>query len=87
MHKNKKGDVWFWMISGAIAVSILVISIFIIGKGTSSAKSNLDMFQSCEGQKGKCKQNCSQGETAHFKTLGCGSGDYKDKLYCCIPET
>ncbi len=87
MRKNKKAFEWGWLVTGIIAVVILVVTIFIIGKGTSEANTNLGNFQSCKGQKGECEQSCGPGKVAYFKTLGCGSGDYKDKQYCCIPET
>ncbi|MBI2658669.1 hypothetical protein HYX05_01020 [Candidatus Woesearchaeota archaeon] len=74
------------IIFAAIGLAVLVISIFFIGRGTSEAKSNLDVFQTCKGQNGECKQSCSEGEIAHFKALGCGSGDYKVKEYCCLPR-
>ena len=86
MFKNKKAMEWMFMVSAVIAVLILVVTIFFIGRGTSEAKSNLDVFQSCKGQKGECKQTCSAGEVAQYKVLGCGSGDYKDKENCCLPQ-
>lgn len=87
MFRNKKAMEWMFVVSAIIAVLILVVTIFFIGRGTSEAKSNLDVFQTCKGQKGECKQSCSEGEIAHFKALGCGSGDYKGKENCCLPSS
>ena len=85
MFRNKKAMEWMYVVSAIIAVLILVVTIFFIGRGTSEAKSNLDVFQSCEGQKGKCEHICPGDKTAQYKALGCGSGNYKDKEYCCLP--
>ena len=88
MNKNKKATVdWMIVVGAAIAVFVLAVTIVLIGRGTSEANTNLGNFQSCKGQKGECEQSCGPGKVAYFKTLGCGSGDYKDKQYCCIPET
>ena len=86
MHKNKKAQ-WMWLVYAAIAIGVLVVTWFIVGNSLAGSKSNLDVFQTCKGQKGECKQSCSEGEIAHFKALGCGSGDYKGKEYCCLPSS
>ena len=85
MYKNKKAMDWMIVVSAAIAVFVLAVTIVFIGKGTSEANTNLGNLQSCKGQKGECKKICLENEIGQFKALGCGSGDFKDKEYCCLP--
>lgn len=86
MLKNKKrADAWFWMVSAIIAIGIFVVTWIIVGKSLASSKSNLDNFQSCEGQKGHCRKSCLQGEIENYRSLGCGSGKFEKEEYCCIP--
>ena len=92
MYKNKKGQ-WMWMVYGALAIGVLVIGIFFIGRGTSSANENLNMFQSCEAKKGgHCEKDpsaCESDETSFYKALGCGNEKdekLKSKPWCCLPS-
>ena len=88
MIRNKKGDVWFWVVSGAIAVAVLLITWVIVGKSLAGSKLNLDTYQDCELRKGQCvakESDCKPGETAYYKTLGCGDEKRKNREYCCLP--
>ena len=85
MHRNKKAQ-WGKLAAIIVAIIFMVIVIFIIKNSLGSSKSNLDILQSCEGQKGQCKETCNTNEVEHYKALGCGSGNYKGKDYCCIPQ-
>lgn len=91
MHKNKKAQ-WMWLVYAAIAIGVLVVTWFIVGNSLAGSKSNLDVFQSCEGQKGHCEASesaCKPGETSFYKALGCGdekNPTTKNKPYCCSPS-
>lgn len=82
---NKKAQ-WNWIVAAAIALLILVVSWFIVNKSLGTSNKELTNLQSCEGRNGQCKSSCSDNEISYSSGLGCGSGDYKDKKFCCIPE-
>ena len=85
MNINKKAQ-WGKVTSIIIAIIFMVILVYIIKNSLGSSKSNLDVLQSCDGQKGHCKPSCESNEDSNYKALGCGSGKYAGSDYCCIPQ-
>lgn len=85
MIDSKKAQ-WMWLVYGAIAILIFVVSWIIIRSALGGADTSIKNFQSCEGQNGRCKQNCADNEMAYFKQLGCGSKETDTNKYCCIPQ-
>jgi len=83
--KHKKA-MWNFVVAGAIAILLLVVSWYIVKKFLGSSSHDLSNLQSCEGRNGHCLPSCSDNDMAYLNALGCGSGDYKDKKFCCIPQ-
>lgn len=91
MHNNKKAQ-WMYIVSAAIAALLLVVAVILLRQSSAGTKANLNVFQTCEGQKGHCEESeakCYPGETAFKNILGCGDEKDKNKakkLICCLPS-
>lgn len=84
--KQKKAQMWWYIIGFVLAAIVLVISVIILsGKAgqVSTATSQCKGFFDFGEKQGVCKPICEPGE---IQATGFGS-DCKENEKCCIAET
>lgn len=86
LSMDKKGtEITFNTIIIAILVLIVLVVIVLILTGAfADIVPGLNLFMTCEGREGSCKDTCDESEYKIYKFGGCGEDN--EPKYCCIPK-